>query len=99
MNSTNENKSRVKRAELLSGIGALLLGTGLGVLFSNFLKPYALPVLFVGLAMHALGMFIKHRFERAETDARLWWAEILYWVCWVASLGVVAYVAFDYLKG
>lgn len=98
MNSTNENKSRAKRAELLSGIGAMVLGIGLGVLLSSFLKPYALPVLFIGLAMHALGMFMEHKFERASTGIRLWWAEILYWVCWIALLGVIAYVAVDYLR-
>ena len=98
MDSTNENKSRVKRAELLSGIGAVTLGVGLGVLLSSFLKPHALPVLFVGLAMHALGMFLEHKYEKALTNVRLWWAEVLYWICWLALLGVAAYVAIDYLR-
>ena len=98
MDSTSANKSRVKGAELLSGIGAVVLGAGLGVLFSNFLKPYALPVLFVGLAAHALGMFMKHQYEKASASARVWWAEALYWVCWLALLAVAAYILVDFLR-
>lgn len=98
MNVTNENKSRVKRAELLSGVGAVVLGIGLGVLLSNFMKPYALLVLITGLVMHALGMFMKHKFENESTTVRLWWAEILYWLCWIILLGIIIYVAVDYLR-
>jgi hypothetical protein len=97
-----ENQSRVKKAELLSEIGAVVLGIGLGVLFSNFLELYAVPILLAGLAAHALGLFMKHEFERASIEAapaRLWWAEVLYWVCWVALLGVGVYAAIDYLSG
>jgi flagellar biosynthesis protein FlhB len=98
MNVRNENKSRVKRAELLSGVGAVVLGIGLGVLLSSFLKPYALPVLITGLVMHALGMFMMHKFENESTTVRLWWAEILYWLCWIILLGIIIYVAVDYLR-
>ena len=98
MNVTNKNKSRVKRAELLSGVGAVVLGIGLGVLLSNFLKIYAFPVLFTGLAVHALGMFMKHKFEMESTNERLWWAEILYWLCWVVLLGIIIYVVINYLR-
>lgn len=98
MSVTNENKSRVKRAELLSGVGAVVLGIGLGVLLPNFLNPYALPVLIIGLLMHALGMFMKHKLENESTSVRLWWAEILYWLCWFVLLGIIIYVVFNYLK-
>ena len=99
MNSNNETASRIKRAKLLRGFGAVTLGIGLGVLLSNFLKPYALPVLLTGAVMHALGMFLEHRLENAATNIRLWWAEILYWVCWILLLGIIIYIAVDYLKG
>ncbi len=99
MNSNNEAASRIKRAKLLSGIGAVTLGIGLGVLLSNFLKLYALPVLLIGVVMHALGMFIEHRLENKSANASVWWAEILYWVCWILLLGVIIFIAVDYLKG
>lgn len=98
MNVTNENKSRVKRAQLLSGVGAVVLGIGLGILLSNFLKIYALPVLITGLVMHALGMFMQHKFDNESTTVRLWWAEILYWLCWFVLLGIIIYVITNYLR-
>lgn len=98
MNVTNENKSRVKRAQLLSGVGAVVLGIGLGVLLSNFLKIYALPLLITGLVMHALGMFMQHKFENESSTVRLWWAEILYWLCWIVLLGIIIYVINNYLR-
>ena len=99
MNSNNETTSGIKKAKLLSGIGAVALGIGIGILLSNFLKLYALPVLLIGVVMHALGMFIEHQLENAATNVRLWWAEILYWVCWILLLGIIIYIAVDYLKG
>ena len=90
---------RIKKAELLGGVGALVLGMGLGLLLSSFLKPYANAFLLVGLLMHAWGMFDKHRLEAATSGASLWWAELLYWVCWIALLVLVASLAVNYLRG
>ena len=99
MNRAKGNESGVKRARLLGAVGAVVLGAGLGVLFANVLKPYALPVLLAGAAMHALGMFIEHRLENKSAKAPVWWAEILYWVCWILLFGIIIYIAVDYLKG
>ena len=98
MHLTKKNQSRVKRAELLSGVGAVVLGIGLGVLLSSFLKPFALPVLVTGLVMHALGMLLKHKYENEAATVRLWWAEILYWLCWAILLGIIIYVVINYLR-
>ena len=88
---------RVKKAELLGGVGALVLGAGLGLLLSSFLQPYAVPLLVVGLLAHAWGMFDKHRLEAASPGARPRWAESLYWVCWAALLLLAVYLAASYL--
>jgi hypothetical protein len=98
MTPVHENAARVKGAELLSGVGAVVLGAGLGLLFSNLLKPYTVPLLLVGLLTHAWGMFDKHRLEGASAAARPWWSGPVYWVCWVALLALIAYVAFGYLR-
>ena len=82
----------------MSGVGAVALGAGLGLLFSNLLKPYTVPLLLVGLLAHAWGMFDKHRLEGAAASARPWWAEAAYWACWVALLALAAYVAFSYSR-
>lgn len=97
MNSANKATSRIKRAELLSGVGAVVLGMGLGLLFANSLKPYLIPILLVGLVMHAWGMFDKHRSENAPAKASPWWSELLYWVCWVALLALVLFVTAGYI--
>ena len=79
----------IKRAELPSSVGAGVLGAGLALLMPLALARYAAPIFALGLFMHAWGMFEKHRLERATTVATARWAELLYWVCWVA-LGVLA---------
>jgi len=97
MNPVNQKSSSLKRAELLSGIGAIVLGMGLGLFFSRFLTAYTTPLLLIGLLTHAWGMFDKHRVENASEGARLWWAETLYWVCWAALLALVAYITISHL--
>ena len=73
MGLRNERYNQVKRAELLTGVGAVVLGMGLGLLFAGFLARYTLPLLLIGLLMHAWGMFDKHRLEKASAGARRWW--------------------------
>ena len=91
---------RVKKAELLGGVGALVLGAGLGLLLSSFLKPYAVPLLVVGLLAHAWGMYDKHRLEAAAPGARPRWAELLYRACWAALLILAVYLVAKYtLRG
>ena len=84
--------TRVKLAELTSGVGALVLGIGLGALFATWIGPAAGFVTLAGLAVHAFGMWDKHRIEkRTEADAdRLVLA--LYWVCWLMLGGALLYL-------
>ena len=84
--------TRVKLAELTSGLGALVLGIGLGALFATWIGPAAGFVTLAGLAVHAFGMWDKHRIEtRTEADAdRL--VLTLYWVCWLMLGGVLLYL-------
>jgi membrane-bound ClpP family serine protease len=81
-----EKASRTKRAELLSSVGAGVLGGGLVLLFAEALKPYATAILLVGLGTHAWGMFQKHQIERRGQNVAVWWAEVLYWFCWLVLL-------------
>ena len=82
-----------KRAELLSAVGAGVLGAGLALLIAELLAPYAVAILIVGLCAHAWGMFWKHRLESQASSVRLWWAELLYWSCWVALALLVVVIA------
>jgi hypothetical protein len=83
--------SRIKSAELISGLGAGFLGAGLGLLWRDKLGSFAVPILVSGLVAHALGMYLKHRWERS-TMPLPGWVGALYWVCWALLAGVVIYI-------
>jgi len=89
--------ARLKRAELTSGVGALVLGIGLGALFAAYLGGAGLAVLLTGLLLHVWGMYDKHRLERGTAAVSVWWADLLYWVCWVALVLLLAFVGWRYL--
>lgn len=80
--------TRLKLAELTSGIGALVLGVGLGALFPAWFGPTAGLITGVGGCLHAFGMWDKHRLEARSTATSASWIVALYWICW----GVLAVV-------
>jgi Cu+-exporting ATPase len=75
-----------KGAELASGLGAIVLGAGLGLLVPRLLQDYELPLLLVGLVVHGAGMTLKYRFKSAAGEPP-WWERWLFWGCWT-SLGL-----------
>ena len=81
-----------KRAETTSSVGAGVLGAGVGLLAGRWLQPFAIPIVIVGLAMHAWGMYDKHRLEARVSAPRIWWVELLYWGCWIGLASLLAYV-------
>jgi hypothetical protein len=85
MESKNE---RIKRAQLLSTTGALALGIGLGLLLPGAVGPMTIPILVAGLLAHGWGMFETHLLERSSEVRRPRWAGVLYWVCWLALIGL-----------
>ena len=82
MNSS-EHTTHLKRAELLSSLGAGVLGAGIALLLPKQLGPYAIPILLLGLISHSVGMTQKHRLEQQSHVIRIWWSEALYWLCWL----------------
>jgi hypothetical protein len=84
--------ARIKKAELLSSIGAGVLGAGIALLWANSLMPYAIPILLLGLISHTVGMTQKHGFERQGETTRLWWVEALYWFCWLALAALLVFI-------
>ena len=84
--------ARLKRAELTSGVGAVVLGVGLGALLARQIGPFHLPLLALGVLVHGWGMLDKHRIE-ASTSSQLWWSDALYWSCWILLIGLIGYVA------
>lgn len=87
-----EQFARIKKAELLSSIGAGVLGGGIALLLAKFLAPYAIPILLIGLVSHAAGMSRKHGLEGQSQSVRLGWAEALYWFCWLALAALLVFI-------
>ena len=78
---------RWRIADLTSGMGALVLGVGVGAFFASALARTSGWILLTGAVAHGCGMVDKHRLERgASTQPR--WATALYWVCWIALAGL-----------
>ena len=85
------SRTRWKRADTTSVVGAGVLGAGIGILLGRVLEAYTIPIIALGLLMHAWGMYDKHRLESGVDSGRLWWAEALYWGCWIGLLALAVY--------
>lgn len=84
--------ARRKRAELTSGLGAGVLGAGLGAVLADAIRHGALPLILLGALMHARGMWEKHRLETVLDAANPWWVTLLYWTCWALLLALGVYL-------
>ena len=82
--------TRLKVAELTSGVGALVIGVGLGALFPSWFSTSAGLITAAGVITHAFGMWDKHRLETEAHADTAPWVAVLYWVCWLLlAVGVV----------
>ena len=84
------NSSRLQVASLMSGLGALILGFGLGVWAGRFFGGTGWPFILSGALLHGLGMFATHRLQDDSAQPR--WSKALYWLCWLLLGGVVTYI-------
>lgn len=86
--------SRVKRAELLSSIGAGVLGGGIALMLATVLERFALPILLLGIVAHTVGMTQKHSLEQQGEHVRMAWSEALYWSCWVLLAALALFIVY-----
>ena len=82
--------THMKRADLTSASGALVLGVGLGALLARSIGTIAGPITVLGIAMHAFGMWDKHRLEAQSGVQNPTWIVALYWVCWLLLATLLA---------
>ena len=94
--SETETNPRLKRAELMSALGAGLIGFGLGALTASFVADLAVLVLIAGALMHGWGMYDKHAAERNLGRAETLWMRALYWSCWLILAGLAAALIFRF---
>lgn len=80
------------RAELASGLGAIVLGAGLAQIAPEWLHGYALVLLSTGALVHGAGMTLKYRLESRE-GPQLWWERALFWLCWVCLSLLAVWIA------
>lgn len=86
-----EESSALRKAEVLSTMGAGFLGAGVALLLERWIAPAGIPLLVVGLATHGFGMYQRRKLQDGVPRAR--WENLLYWGCWLL-LGAVAVWAF-----
>lgn len=88
------SRTRLKRAELASSVGAGLLGGGLGAMAAPYVGDLAVYVLVAGALMHGWGMYDKHAIERDLRRSEALWMKVLYWLCWAVLAGLGALLVF-----
>jgi hypothetical protein len=83
--------SRLKLADLTSGIGAIVLGVGLGTVAGHYLEGLWAPLVLGGILLHGWGMYDKHRLESGQPHQPRW-ATALYWICWALLAALLALI-------
>ena len=94
----DSNQTRLKQLDLLGGLGAGILGAGLALVFAQWLEPFAIPALLVGILSHGWAMFAKSTLERQARMAQPRWAIAAEWVCWTMLVALTGYVAYTLLR-
>lgn len=87
-----------KRADLLSITGATVAGIASGAWLANAIRPLFLPMLVVGLLVHAVGMKARHRLDEKAGALPASW-QWLYFVCWLAIAVLPVLAAWHWFGG
>ncbi|WP_194721469.1 hypothetical protein [Noviherbaspirillum malthae] len=88
----DKKQDRLKQLDLLSGLGAGVLGAGIALLFADCLESYAVPILLVGLIAHGWAMFAKGRLDRQAQMERPMWTVAAEWACWLLLAVLAVYL-------
>lgn len=86
------SSNQTKRLDLLSGVGAGVLGAGIALLLAPWLRPFAVPALLIGILAHGWAMYAKGKLERQANIQQPKWAVIAEWLCWLMLTGLIVYV-------
>lgn len=86
-------RASLKRQELLSTLGVLSLGLGVGTLASSYLRSVAPALVVLGAGMHSWAMYRRRHLERSASMRSARWMEVLYWGCWLLLALLAAWLA------
>jgi hypothetical protein len=92
-NELHSTSDELKRADLVSGLGAIVLGIGIGLMLPARMHSLAIPGLLAGVAVHGWGMLRKHKLERESGVVTPSWVAALYRTCWAILAALVGYAA------
>jgi len=81
-----------RAAELVSSLGAIVLGAGLALVLPRWLRGFGVALLAAGAAVHGVGMTLKYRLE-SRTGPPRWWERALFWLCWTCLAGLGIWIA------
>ena len=84
-------QSRQKHAELIAGLGAVILGMGIGAMPILHLENRAAWFVVAGAILHGWGMFDKRRLEKQADVPPPTWSTATYWLCWLLLAALVMY--------
>lgn len=88
----DSHRNRLKQLDMMGALGAAVLGAGVALLFSEWLLPFAVPAVFIGIAAHGWAMYAKNRFEHQSNVFQPAWEKVAYWVCWILLVALIGYV-------
>lgn len=86
---------QIELAQSASGIGAFVLGIGVGVLFLGSLGVAKFVFLAVGIASHGWGMTALSRMKNTDGSPMFYtnhWLRLLMWVCAVALIALTVFL-------
>ena len=92
MTQDDQARGTVKGAELVSALGAIVLGAGLALVVPGWLRSYSHVPAGRGVVVHGLGMTLTYRLE-FRRGPPLWWERALFWLCWACLLGLSIWIA------
>jgi hypothetical protein len=88
-------QTRVELAQSSSGIGACVLGIGIGMLFQNFLQFSSSIFLVTGIVLHSWGMITLAKMKD-ESGRKMFytnhWIRLGMWICVVLILLLTVYL-------
>ena len=83
------SRSDIRKAEVLSTVGAGVLGAGLAIALHRWVATLAIPLIVAGVVMHGWGMASRRRLESRGGVRRARWERPLYWLCWAALAAIL----------